>query len=149
MQGSREIADRLAKLEALFARGATEGERAAAGAAIERLQARLEPEDAAARDEPEVELQYSLPDVWALRLFIALCRKAGVRPYRYARQRRTTIMVRVRPSAFDRTVMAEFNALHRALTDTFGEIVEHLIADAMHGDGDDSTLNQPRIGGPA
>lgn len=149
MQGSREIADRLAKLEALFARGATDGERAAAGAAIERLQARLEPEDAATRDEPEVELQYSLPDVWALRLFIALCRKAGVRPYRYARQRRTTIMVRVRPSAFDRTVMAEFNALHHALTDTFGEIVEHLIADAMHGDGDDSTLNQPRIGGPA
>lgn len=31
MQGSKEIADRLAKLEALFARGATEGERAASG----------------------------------------------------------------------------------------------------------------------
>lgn len=154
MQGSKEIADRLAKLEALFARGATDGERAAAGAAIERLQARLEPKDApprgqtSAREEPEVELQYSLPDVWALRLFIALCRKAGVRPYRYPRQRRTTVMVRVRPSVFDRTVMAEFTALNRALTETFAEIVDHLIADAMRGDGDDSTLDQPRIGGP-
>jgi hypothetical protein len=149
MQGSKEIAERLAKLEALFARGATEGERAAAGAAMERLQARLDLGKSAARAEPEIELQYSLPDVWALRLFIALCRKAGVRPYRYARQRRTTVMVRVRQSEFERTVMAEFNALHRALTETFGEIVEHLIADAMHGDGDDSTLDQPRIGGPA
>ena len=149
MQGSREIADRLAKLEALFARGATEGERTAAGAAIERLQARLEQHGRATRHEPEVELQYSLPDVWALRLFIALCRKAGVRPYRYARQRRTTVMVRVRPTEFEQTVMAEFTALHHALTDTFGEIVDHLIADAMHGDGDDTTLDQHRIGGPA
>jgi len=148
MKGSKEIADRLAKLETLFARGATEGERAAAGAAIERLQARLDPIGTKNLQEPEVELQYSLPDVWALRLFIALCRKAGVRPYRYARQRRTTVMVRVRPTEFDRTVMGEFNTLHRALIDTFGEIVEHLITDSMHGDGDDSTLDQPRIGGP-
>lgn len=58
-------------------------------------------------------------------------------------------MVRVRPSEFERTVMAEFNTLHRALTATFGEIVDHLIADAMHGDGDDTTLDQPQIGGPA
>jgi hypothetical protein len=42
VQGSKEIADRLAKFEALFARGATDGERAAAGADIERLQARLD-----------------------------------------------------------------------------------------------------------
>lgn len=149
MQGSKEIAERLAKLEALFARGATEGERAAAGAAMERLQARLDLGKSTTRAEPETELQYSLPDVWALRLFIALCRKAGVRPYRYARQRRTTVMVRVRPSEFERTVMTEFNTLHRALTATFGEIVDHLIADAMHGDGDDTTLDQPQIGGPA
>ena len=149
MQGSKDIADRLAKLEALFARGATEGERAAAGAAIERLQARLDLNEAAPGSEPEIELQYSLPDVWALRLFIALCRKAGVRPYRYSRQRRTTVMVRVRQSEFERTVMAEFNTLHRALTETFGEIVDHLIADAMHGDGDETSLDQPRIGGPA
>jgi hypothetical protein len=149
MQGSKKIADRLAKLEALFARGATEGERAAAGAALERLQTRLDLGKNAARAEPETELQYSLPDVWALRLFIALCRKAGVRPYRYARQRRTTVMVRVRKSEFERTVMAEFNTLHRALTGAFGEIVDHLIADAMQGDGDDATLDQPQIGGPS
>ena len=148
MQGSKEIADRLAKLEALFARGATDGERAAAGAAIERLQARLDLGKSAPRAEAETELQYSLPDVWALRLFIALCRKAGVRPYRYARQRRTTVMVRVRQSEFERTVMVEFDALNRALTDTFGEIVDHLIADAMRGDGDDSTLDQRQISGP-
>lgn len=55
MRGDTDIRDRLAKLEALFARGETAGERAAAGAALERLQARL---DLAApeAEEPEIEL---------------------------------------------------------------------------------------------
>jgi hypothetical protein len=42
MRDREDIRERLAKLEALFARGATAGERAAAGAALERLQARLD-----------------------------------------------------------------------------------------------------------
>ena len=65
MRHREDIRERLIKLEALFARGATEGERAAAGAALSRLQARL---DLAGppRDEPEIELQYTLPDVWAV-----------------------------------------------------------------------------------
>jgi hypothetical protein len=142
---SADLAERLAKLEALFAGGATEGERAAAGAALERLQARLA-EEARTTREAEVELQYSLPDVWALRLFIALCRKAGVQPYRYARQRRTTVVVRAQPSVFERTVLAEFDRLHAALTETFEGIVEHLIADVLHGDDDEAGLDQPRIG---
>jgi len=140
-----DIAARLAKLETLFARGATEGERAAAGAAIERLRARLAEEARTAR-EPEIEVQYSLPDVWSLKLFLALCRKAGVRPYRYPRQRRTTVVVQVQRSVFERTVMAEFDALHRELTAAFTDIVEHLIADVMHGDADETGLDQPRLG---
>jgi len=144
MQGQGDIRDRLAKLEALFSRGATDGERAAAGAALERLQARLDSAGAAAED-PEVELQYSLPDAWAVRLFVALCRKHGVRPYRYPRQRRTTVMVRVRQATFERTIAAEFRALHGELTAYFDETVNHLIANAMRSDGDDETLEQRRI----
>jgi hypothetical protein len=141
---SANIAARLAKLEALFARGATEGERAAAGAAIERLRARLAEAARTAR-EPEIEVQYSLPDVWSLKLFLALCRKAGVRPYRYPRQRRTTVVVRVQRSVFERTVMAEFDALHDELTAAFADLVDHLIADVMHGDADEADLNPTRI----
>lgn len=143
MQDRHDIRDRLAKLEALFARGATEGERAAAGAALERLQARR---DAGQSDEPEIELQYSLPDVWAVRLFVALCRKHGVTPYRYPRQRRTTVMVRVRQTAFEQTIAAEFQTLHKELTRYFNEMVDHLIANVMQSDGDDETLEQRRIG---
>ena len=144
MTATSDMAARLAKLEALFARGATEGERAAAGAAIERLRARLAEQARTAR-EPEIEVQYSLPDLWSVKLFLALCRKAGVRPYRYPRQRRTTVVVRVQRSVFERTVMAEFEALHRELTAAFADVVDHLIEDVMHGDGDEAGLEQPRL----
>lgn len=143
MAGNEDIRIKLAKLEALFARGATAGERAAAGAARERLQARIASEAPA---EPETEVQYSMPDTWSVRIFVALCRKHGVRPYRYPRQRRTTIMVRARTSEFERTVLAEFQTLHRELVHYFNETVDHLIADAMKSDGDDDTLELRPIG---
>ena len=146
MAGDNDIRDKLAKLEALFARGATAGERAAAGAAHDRLQAklRLEPDGG---EEPESEMQYSLPDVWSVRIFVALCRKHGIRPYRYPRQRRTTVMVRARQSSFEQTVGEEFRTLYRELTAYFSEMVEHLIADAMKSDGTDETLEQRRLPG--
>ena len=143
---AQDIRDRLAKLEALFARGATEGERAAAGAALERMQARLDlGGGGTAKAEPEIEMQYALPDVWAVKLFVALCRKNGVKPYRYPRQRRTTVMVRVRKTEFEHTIAAEFQSLHRELTGYFSEMVEHLIANVMQSDGDDETLEQRQI----
>jgi hypothetical protein len=145
MREQQDIRDRLAKLEALFARGATAGERAAAGAALERLQSRIGQAEPPSR-APEIEVQYTLPDVWAVRLFVALCRKNGVKPYRYPRQRRTTVMVRVRQAEFEQTIGAEFRTLHKELTSYFGEMVDHLIANVMKSDGDDETLEQRQIG---
>lgn len=146
MADDQDIREKLAKLEALFARGATAGERAAAGAARDRLQARLNVSTHEG-DEPESELQYSLPDIWSVRIFVALCRKNGIRPYRYPRQRRTTVMVRVQQSTFEQTVGEEFRILHLELTGYFNETVEHLIADAMKSDGDDETLEQRQLPG--
>ncbi len=136
------LRERLAKLEALFARAGTAGEQAAAGAAIERLQGRVGP-----RPEQETELKFSLPDPWSVRLFVAVCRKHGVRPYRYPRQRRTTVMVRVHERMFDSVVWPEFSHLQTALELYFEETVDHLITEAMRSDGDDSKLEAVRIGG--
>ena len=145
MNNHDDIRDKLARLEALFARGATAGERAAAEAALGRMQARL---DFAERKvaEQEVELQYILPDTWAVRVFVALCRKHGVKPYRYPRQRRTTVMVRASQREFERTIAAEFRKLHGELTRYFDEMVNHLIADAMKSDGSDDGLELRQIG---
>lgn len=145
MRDQDDIREKLAKLEALFSRGATAGERAAAGAALERLQSRLDI-DAPSKDEPVIELQYSLPDVWAVRLFVALCRKHDIKPYRYPRQRRTTVMVRVQQTNFEQTIAREFQTLHRELTNYFNETLNHLIANVMKSDGDDENLEQRQIG---
>lgn len=135
---------RLAKLENLFRRAGTSGERDAAGAAINRLKDRLQ----ADRVDPEIELKISLPDVWSVRLFVAVCRKHDVQPYRLPRQRRTTVMVRTSERFFDDVVWAEFSDLQSELGIYFEETVEHLIRTAMHSDGDDSTLEVAQLPQP-
>jgi hypothetical protein len=39
-------------------------------------------------------MQFSMPDQWSRQLFMALCRRYGLKPYRYSRQRYTTVMLR-------------------------------------------------------
>ncbi|MDF2369548.1 MAG: hypothetical protein P1V21_02025 [Rhizobiaceae bacterium] len=139
--GDEDLLAKLAKLENLFRRAGTAGERDAAGAAIGRVKDRLDK----ARDDHESELKFSLPDVWSVRLFVAVCRKHGVRPYRYPRQRRTTVMVRTQEKFFDKVVWTEFSKLHTELMFYFEDTVEHLISTAMQSDGDDSALEVPQL----
>lgn len=136
-----DLRARLAKLEALFRRAGTDGERAAAEAAIARVQHRL----GKGAHTAAIEMKFSFPDAWAVRLFIAVCRKHGVKPYRYPRQRRTTVMVRALRDRFDAEIWREFGALHTELNVYFGETVDHLIHSAMHSDGDDSALEAAQL----
>ena len=99
MTGDEQLRERLAKVEALFRQAGSPGEQAAAGAAMERLRGRLG--GVHSDGGPETELQFSLPDMWSVRLFVAVCRKHGLRPFRYARQRRTTVMVRARERSLE------------------------------------------------
>ncbi len=140
MTGDEQLRKKLAKVEALFRQAGSPGERAAAGAAAERLRGRLA--DAERDSGPESELQFSLPDMWSIRLFVAVCRKHGLRPFRYKRQRRTTVMVRARERSFDRVVWAEFSRLQTELQLYFEDVTDHLITRAMGSDGDDSSLGR-------
>ncbi len=131
MTGEGELRDRLRKIEALMAGAGTAGERDAAGAALERVKARLAQQ---ARRDPPVELQFSMPDAWSRQLFVALCRRYGLRPYRYPRQKRTTVMVRV-PRGFNDTVLwPEFLELDRALSAHLQSVTTRIIHDAIHAD---------------
>jgi DUF2905 family protein len=68
----------------------TAGEKAAAGAAADRIRARVRQEE---KQEKPVQMRFSLPDPWARRTFIALCRCYGLRPYRYPRTRKQSGIV--------------------------------------------------------
>jgi hypothetical protein len=113
MNDEAALRDKLRKIEALFSGAGTAGEKAAAGAAADRIRARLREEE---KREKPVEIRFSLPDPWSRQMFIALCRRYGLRPYRYTRMRRHSVIVRA-PEAFLNTVLwPEFQEINAALT---------------------------------
>jgi hypothetical protein len=125
------LQERLRKIEALMAGAGTPGERDAAGTALARVKARLAEQ---ARRDPPIELQFAMPDAWSRQLFVALCRRYGLRPYRYPRQKRTTVMLRV-PRGFNDTVLwPEFLELDRALSAHLQSVTTRIIHDAVHAD---------------
>lgn len=132
-----QIRERLRKVEALFLGGATPGERHAAGAAAERLRAKLA--QAALLDRP-IEMKFTFSDPWSVRLFLALCRRHGFKPFRYARQRFTTVMVSAPRQAFEAVVWREFNELHADLQVWLDQTTDRLIRETIHADVADAGI---------
>ena len=139
------LREKLHKIEALFAGAATPGEKAAAGAAAERIRGRL---GQTAGKEQSVELKFSIPDVWSRHLFIALCRRYGLRPFRHRRMHRQTIMIRAPKSFMEQLLWPEFQELNAALVAYLSEITEKVIRDEVHGEtGEAEEVDEPtRIG---
>jgi hypothetical protein len=131
----------LSKIQALHARAGTEGERRAAAAAAERIRGRLR---RGSYDEPAVEYRFTIRDPWARKLFYALLRREGLDPYRYPRQRRQTVMVRVRRSLVETTLWPEFEELRMRLTDYLEDVTDRVIAAALHPDVSDAELRYAR-----
>ena len=123
------LREKLRKIEALYAGAATEGEKSAAGAAAERIRRQLE---AASRKERAEEFKFSISDPWSRQLFTALCRRYGLKPYRYTRMHRQTVMVRAPASFVQSTLWPEFEELSRALTAHLDEITRKIIRDEVH-----------------
>jgi hypothetical protein len=53
--------------------------------------------DAAVKTQPLPETESSLPDQWQRRLFLPLCRRYGLEPYRYEGQRYAAVVARRAP----------------------------------------------------
>lgn len=125
------LREKLRKIEALFAGAATAGEKAAAGAAAERIKARLR--DAGMRENPE-ELRISISDPWSRRLFVALCRRYDLHPYRYPRMHRQSLIVRMPRSFFDEVLWPEFKQVNEALTEHLAAITDRIIKSEVFTD---------------
>ena len=131
MNDERRLIEKLLRIEALFAGATTDGERAAAAGAAERLQRRLEE---VAKTDPPVEYRFTVADGWSHKLLVALLRRYGIRPYRYRSQRRTTIMARVSRKFVDETLWSEFEQFDRTLQAYLNEVTERVIGEAVHSD---------------
>jgi hypothetical protein len=135
------LRDKLRKIEALFAGAATPGEKAAAGAAAGRIRQRL---DQAAGKEKSIEMKFSIPDVWSRQLFIALCRRYGLRPYRHPRMHRQSIMLNGPKTFMEQVLWPEFQELNSALVAYLSEITEKVIREEVHREtGDAEEISEP------
>ncbi len=124
-----ELLEKLRKIERLHAGAATAGERDAAADAIARIKRRLAE---AAKAERPIEHKFTLSDGWTKKLFIALLRRYSIKPYRYRRQGRNTVMARVPRSFVDGTLWPEFTELSRTLKGYLEEITDRVISQGIH-----------------
>ncbi|MBV6499896.1 MAG: hypothetical protein CJBNEKGG_02360 [Prosthecobacter sp.] len=132
-----DLLEKLRKIERLYAGAATPGEKEAAAGAIARIRHRL---DDMSRTEQPAEYRFTLMDGWSKKLFLALLRRYELRPYRYARQRRNTVMVRVPRSFVNETLWPEFLELSEVLKSYLEEVTQRVIAQAIHEDSGDEEV---------
>ena len=135
MSTESELRDKLRKIEALFAGAGTAGERMAAEAALGRIRARLAE---FSRSDAPIAMQFSMPDQWSRHLFLALCRRYGLRPYRLHRQRRNTVMVRAPKGFINEVMWPEFVELDRALQAYLHEVTLRVIRDEVYADASEA-----------
>jgi hypothetical protein len=112
------------------------GEREAARRAAERIRARLA--ELRGREE-EIEYRYSMPDPWKRRLFLALCRRYGLKPYREYGQRYSSVMVRAPKTFQDKTLWPEYQALSKELDAHLEELTTRVIREAIDDDVSEAT----------
>jgi hypothetical protein len=119
------LLDKIAKIQALILGTNIEGERQAAIAAKARLMAQ----------QPEVLPQhldakeYTLytPDNWHKQLLMALCRKYELKPYRYHRQKYTTLMVRCNWDWLNKVLWKEYQEYSKHLEALVDDVTSELI----------------------
>jgi len=138
----QRLREKLRKIEALYAGAATAGEKSAAGAAADRIRRQFE---AASGSEQAEIFKFSISDPCSRQLFIALCRRYGVNPFRYRRMHQQTVMVRAPASFVRATLWPEFEELSAALTAHLDEITRKIIRDEVHERTEDAEeISEPR-----
>ena len=132
-----QLIEKLRRVEALFEGAATAGEREAAASALERLRGRLADMQVS---DPVIEYRFTLADMWSRRLFVALLRRYGIRPYRYSGQRYTTVMARVPRRFVEEMLWPEYTQLNEVLRAYLEETTERVIGQGIHTDSSEAEV---------
>ncbi|MFN2354694.1 MAG: hypothetical protein ABR512_09250 [Desulfopila sp.] len=129
------LVEKLKRIEALYSGATTPGERFAAGNARVRIKDKIEHYREA---DPPIEYKVTLQNMWSRRLFVALLRRYDLRPYRYYRQRHTTVMVTVSQSFVNQTLWPQFLELDKELTAHLDDTAERVINQAVFSDSSEA-----------
>lgn len=135
----QRLIERLRLIEALHAGAGTPGERDAAAAARERILERLRKLQ---QTEKPVEYTFRMPDQWSRMLFVALLRRYEIRPYRYPRQRHSTVMARVPASFVNETLWPQYTELSRTLRTFLSQTTDRVIREGIQSDASEAEVRQ-------
>jgi len=136
------LLEKLAKIEALFAGTTSDGERGAAAEARRRILERLAEVRAL---DPPVDYKFTLADTWSRRVFLALCRRYELTPYRRRGQRYTTVMLKVPPRRVDETLWPEYTQLNDTRRSYLEEVTERVVSQVLQADSSEADeADEPR-----
>lgn len=137
-----QLLEKLAKIEALFAGTTSDGERVAAAEARRRILERLTEVRAL---DPPIEYKFTLADAWSRRVFLALCRRYELVPYRRRGQRYTTVMLKVPRRFVDETLWPEYTQLSDTLRSYLEEVTERVVSQVLQADSSEAAeAEEPR-----
>lgn len=138
----QSLIEKLRLIEALFSGTTVEGEKVAAELARDRILDRLRLLE---KEEDLVEYRFSMADMWARKVFVALLRRYGIKPYRYSRQRYTTVMARVSKRFVDETLWPEFQEISETLRAYLGEITDRVVSQVIHQDSSEAEVVKEKV----
>ena len=144
MSDEARLIEKLKRIEALFAGATTQGERAAAANAMQRIRGRLKEIH---ETDPPTEFKFRLTDMWSRRLLVALLRRYGIRPYRHRRQKHTTVMAKVSERFVEETLWPEFRELDNTLRAYLDEITDRVIREGIYSDTSEAEIMKESIEG--
>jgi len=124
----QKLIAKLRLIERLASGAATKGEEVAAELAKERILERLR---CLEKEDPPVEYKFTMQDAWSRKVFVALLRRYGIKPYRYHRQRHTTVMAQLSQKFVDETLWPEFEEISKTLTDFLSEVTDRVISQVL------------------
>jgi len=132
-----KLIEKLRLIEALFAGAATEGEKVAAERAKQRILERLRSYE---REDPPVEYRFAMDDMWSRKVFVAMLRRYGIRPYRYRGQRYTTVLARLSKRFVDETLWPEFQEISETLRTYLSEVTDRVVSQVIHQDSSEADV---------
>ena len=133
------LIEKLRLIEALHAGTTFNGEKIAAERARDRILKRLA---LCEKEDPPVEHRFPMTDMWARKVFVALLRRYGIQPYRYRRQRRTTVTAMVSGRFVEETLWPEYLELYETLRVYLSEVTDRVVQRVIHQDSSEVEVSE-------
>jgi hypothetical protein len=84
--------------------------------------------------------RFSMADMWSRKVFVALLRRYGIRPYRYSGQRYTTVMANVSQGFVTETLWPQFQEIFQTLQACLSEVTDRVVHQVIHQDDSDAEV---------